>query len=230
MPDELFHDLAMKVLAGEASSDERASLESELLRNAERAREMDALREAFALTRATAHLQQALETAHAPELPAYRMGELRSAVRTHFRQTPKSTVSERLHEWVSRLTGRWVLASGAVAACLIIFLLAQPGPQGIEVGLYAEPLTRSQSTAPLVTASHNVSVNTFESDRAFDQWVSAPFGKNEKARLWLDDEHAVLHIRVRPRFLGSEREYTLPLPDSDRDRRTAIEHVLSQLR
>ncbi len=83
MTNEEFDILTSKVLAGEASADELALLNSLLDQNPARRAEFDELRTAWKALREFSPVTRSLELPPA-SFPEYRMGELQSAVRKHF--------------------------------------------------------------------------------------------------------------------------------------------------
>lgn len=230
MRDDKFQSLALHVLSGDATPEERATLESCLVAEPSRRDEFEELRATLAITQATLPLAAALD-AEPVELPRHRLGELHSAVRLHFQ---KKEIADDATEgsavaWFQTLWGRLLWGSGLAVACVAVFLSAQPAPTGIEMGLYAESTTRSLSGELVPPTAPGLRVTRFENDQSFDQWLAHPFAANEKARIWLDEEHDLIHIRKRLPVLRFTYESTRPLPAGDTERRAALETLLGEL-
>lgn len=231
MHDDEFHHLALKALSKEISAEESATLERCLKEEPNRQAEFDDLREAFEITRTTLPLASALEAAPV-ELPAHRMNPLRSAVRLHFQKTEAVAEAESassMLNWLQTTWGRCLSGGGLVAVCVVLLLVAWPGPTGVEIGLYAESTTRDGAAALTLPETPSVRVTRFENDQSFDQWLARPFGQDEKARIWFDEEHDLIHVRVRPTLFHDAREWTRPLPAKEADRRATLESVLRSL-
>ncbi|PAW79513.1 MAG: hypothetical protein B9S32_02965 [Verrucomicrobia bacterium Tous-C9LFEB] len=231
MHDDEFQHLALKALSGDISPEENAALERGLKEEPARQAELEDLRAALAITRATLPLASALE-ASPVELPAHRLNQLRSSVRLHFqKEEAKPEAATRFAGWNWLRTAWGQSLSGAALAvlCVVLIVASQSGPSGIEIGLYAESTTRDGVTALTLPESASVRVTRFENDQAFDQWLSRPFDREEKARIWFDDEHDLIHVRLRPTLFRESREWTRPLPAGDADRRAALESLLRSL-
>src|SRR5262245_1460432 len=81
--DEDFDILVAKVLAGDASAEERARLNELLSRNAELERDFNGLKENWNVIREIGPLADALE-AHPASLPPARLSQLQALVRARF--------------------------------------------------------------------------------------------------------------------------------------------------
>lgn len=233
MHDDEFHHLALKTLAGEASPEESVALERCLQAEPQRRTELEELRAALAITRTTLPLAAALETKATAEVPPHRVNQLRSAVRLHFQKQESEEKSKmRSASPLVEFFVSWkrVLAGGLVALALVI-LFSSPRPQGIEIGFYAEGITRNGAAALSFPTASSTHITRFESDQAFDQWLARPFAPDEKARIWFDEERDLIHIRLRAKWWQREAtEFTRHLPAADADRRVAVESLLCELR
>lgn len=232
MHDDAFHHLALKAISGEISSDENAALEHCLKEEPARQAEFEDLRAAFVMAKSTLPLASALE-AGPLEPPPHRRQQLRAAVRMHFQ---KADAADRAKNeftglnWLRTWWGRGLCGGGLAAVFAVLILVSWSRPSGIEIGLYAESTTRDGSAAALnLPSTATVRVTRFESDRAFDQWLARPFAKDEKARIWFDEEHDLIHVRLHPTLFHDIREWTYPLPESDVDRRAALDTLLRSL-
>src|SRR5258706_14700675 len=125
MDAESFHDLALRVLAGEATDDERRALDAELTSAPAHHEEFAQLKLTHEILRTTAPMAEATR-ATTPELPAYRVNELRTAVRQHFGPAANcEKKATRSGGWVPAL--RWFFTGSGVAAlgfAIVIFCFA----------------------------------------------------------------------------------------------------------
>lgn len=230
MRDDEFQDLALKALAADATPEDRTTLEAAFAADPARRVEFEDMRAAFAITQATLPLADALE-ARGNELPRYRMGQLRSAVHSHFRERDAAESEEGgVVSWVQTLWGQVIYGSGLIAICVLVVLVSLPGPKDIEVGYYAEQAARGEYPVFNVAEASHQHVNLFENDKTFDQWLAQPFGKNEKARVWIDEEHDQIHVRLHPVLFMGSREFTRPLPEFPVARRAALNAVIAELK
>src|ERR1700733_10918744 len=115
MDTETFKALALRVISREATDDECLALEAELVSAPARREEFERLKLTHEILRVTAPLTQAAR-ATTPELPAYRVNELRTAVRQHF-----GPAANRERKAAASSGGlipvlRWLFAGSGVAA------------------------------------------------------------------------------------------------------------------
>jgi hypothetical protein len=224
MDAESFTTLALRVLSREATDHERRALDVELAATPAHCVEFEQLKLTHEILRTTAPLTDAVQ-ATSPELPAHRVGELRTAVRQHFgpaanrkAKAPGSTV------WAHLL--RWVFGGGGLAALGYAIIMFSFANRTIEVGLYGSDLARGGGeslTAQDVPAAHLL---TFDQDAPFDQWQNQPLAWNERAKIWVDNERDLLHIvrRVRQGQIIME---TQPLASTDEAQREQIKQVVA---
>src|SRR5260370_819391 len=93
MDADSFTDLALRVLAGEATEGDRRALETELAATPARREEFEQVKLTQAVFRTVAPMAEAAHASE-PELPAWRLNELRTAVRRPFGPaTKKETLS-----------------------------------------------------------------------------------------------------------------------------------------
>ena len=224
MDAESFTNLALRVIAGEATPDDRRALETELSSAAPRREEFDRLKGTHDLLRATAPLAEAARAA-APELPAHRVNELRTAVRQHFGPAAKrKDVGSTI--WAHVL--RWVFGGGALAALTFAVVVFSFANRTIEVGLYGTDLARDGDHSLSANDIPSARLLTFDQDAPFDQWQSAPLAWNERAKIWVDNEHDLLHIirRVRHGQIVMETQALAPTDESQREQ---IKQVVESL-
>jgi hypothetical protein len=207
MDADTFTDLALRVIAGEATVDERATLERELSADASLRAEFDELALTFNTMRTAAPMNDA-SLATTPELPAHRVHELRSAVRRHF--GPLTAV--RHTPMLDAL--RWLFAGGGLAGLAVLIVLLCLSNRTIEVGSYTDDLVRN-GDHPLTQADlPSAKFLTFDKDADFDAWQSQPLAWYERGKIWVDNEHDLLHIVKRVGH-GEVISETQPLATSD---------------
>lgn len=127
MNDERFLDLAMKVVAQQATAAERAELDGLLAAEPERAAELERLRGAARLAKEALPLVNATE-ATAGELPGYARGRLQTKVRETYgaaQTTEREDSKEAMWSW------RWLLGLATATAVLALIVLPSlwPKPQ-----------------------------------------------------------------------------------------------------
>jgi hypothetical protein len=221
-----FTDLALRVISREASADERHALEAELASVPGRREEFDQLKMTHDILRATAPLTEAAR-ATTPELPAWRLNELRTAVRQHFGpEESRQKNPAPFSGWIPAL--RWLFAGsglGAIGFAVVVFCFAN---RTVEVGLYKTDLARDGSQALSSSDIPSANLVTFDQDTPFDQWQNQPLAWNEHAKIWVDNEHDLLHIVQRVRH-GQILTDTKPLAPTDEGQREQIKQVVAGL-
>jgi hypothetical protein len=230
MDAESFTALALRVLAGEATDDERRALEAELSQERAsapgRREEFEQLKITHEILRATAPMTEAAR-ATTPDLPAYRVNELRTAVRQHFgpagnRQKTAATSGGLIPVL------RWIFAGSGVAAlgvAAVVFCFAN---RSVEIGLYGTDLVRGGDKALSAQDVPSAQLVTFDQDAPFDQWQNRPLAWNEHAKIWVDNEHDLLHIVRRVRH-GQIVMETQPLAPTNEGQREQIKQMVDSL-
>ena len=225
MDAETFNTLALRVIAGEASADDRHALEAELSAEPARREEFQQMQVTHDVLRTTAPMFEAGQ-ATAPELPAYRLNELRTAVRQHFgpaaERSKKPTAA-----WVPVL--RWLFAGTGFTAFGVAVVLMCFANRTIEVGLYGSDLARSGDQALMAKDVPQAHLVTFDQDAPFDAWQNRPLAWNERGKIWIDNEHDLLHI-VRRVSHGQIIMETQPLAPTDDGQLTQIQQAVESLR
>ncbi|HEV3272737.1 MAG TPA: hypothetical protein VGZ93_11200 [Candidatus Methylacidiphilales bacterium] len=227
MDNESFTDLAMRVISREATDDERRALEAEFVSAPARREEFERLKLTHDVLRATAPMAQAAR-AITPGLPAYRVNELRTAVRQHFgpaANRPKSRATSG--GLISVL--RWIFAGGGLAmlGCAVVLLCFEN--RSIEIGLYQTDLMRNGDKGLSAADVPSARLVAFDQDGAFDQWQNRPLAWNERAKIWVDNEHDLLHI-VRRVQIGQVLTDTRPLAPTNEGQREQIKRVVEELK
>jgi hypothetical protein len=221
MDADTFTELALRVIAGEATVEDRAALDRELSAEPGRRAEFDQLALTLDALRSAAPMNEAA-LASAPELPAYRVHELRSAVRRHF--GPLKAV--RHTPLLDAL--RWIFAGGGLAGLATLIVLFCLSNRTIEVGSYADDLVRS-GEHPLTQADLPAAkLLSFEHDAEFDAWQNQPLAWYEHAKIWVDNEHDQLHI-VKRLGHGHVVSETQPLAPTNDGQRTQIQQAVQSL-
>jgi hypothetical protein len=217
MDAESFNELALRVIAREATDDDRRALEAACVSQPSLREEFEQLKLAHEILRTTAPMTEAAR-ATTPELPAHRVNELRTAVRQHFGPVAvREKSAAPFADWIPAM--RWLFGgcgAGAIAFAVVIFCFAN---RTIEVGLYGTDLVRG-GDHPLTAADiSSAQLITFDQDAPFDQFQNQPLKWNERAKIWVDNEHDVLHIvhRVGPGHIVMETQPLAPTNDAQRE-------------
>lgn len=225
MDIDSFTDLALRVLAREATEEERRAMDAALASSPTYREKFEQLKTAHDFLRTVAPMTNAVP-AQEPELPSHRLNELRTAVRQHFGPaTIRDSVEKKHGLWVPTL--RWLLSGGVMTALAIVVILMSFSDRSVEVGLYRTNLLRggdaSLSPADVPTAH----VVTFDQDAPFDQWKKA-LAWNQHAKIWIDNENDLLHI-VRRDKDGHLTEQTEPLASTNRNQSDQINRAVESL-
>jgi hypothetical protein len=219
MDADTFTDLALRVMTREATEDDRRALEAELESTPARRDEFEQLRITHDLLRTAAPAAEvAVSNSTVPELPAHRVGELRTAVRQHFGPAAareKSTAGSPLFRFLLR----WLFGTtGAIGLGFAIFL-AFFANRDVEFGAYADGQVRGSDQPITATDAPGAKFVSFNGDTSFEQWQAAPLAWNEHAKVWIDNEADQIHIvrRVRMGQILRETRPLAPTPDGQRD-------------
>ena len=224
MDADAFHDLALRVIAGEANDAERHALEAELSGNPARRDEYDQLTITHDVLRVSAPMSEAVRATE-PGLPAYRLNELRTAVRQNF-----GPANQREKSSGGLMTAlRWIFAGGGATALVVLLVVLNLSGRTIEVGVYRTDQMRSDE-APLSSQDvPSARLLTFDQDAPFDQWQSQPLAWYERAKIWVDNEHDLLHVIRRINHGKISRE-TYPLATTNDGQREQIKQVVDGLK
>lgn len=227
MDADSFTDLALRELAGETTADERLALKKAMSSNPARQVEYEQLQLTYDLLRTTAPMAEATRATD-PELPAYRVNELRTAVRQHFGPAA-SRGQARSGLSTLRVVIRWLTAGGSIVALAMMVLFFQLANQTIEVGVYQTDVVRGGDNTALATSDvPKAKIRSFTQDAPFDQWQNRPLAWNERAKIWVDNEHDVLHI-VHRDAQGHIVPETQPLAPTNEGQREQIRQAVESL-
>lgn len=227
MDAESFTKLALRVLAGEATEGERRTLDALVSEDPSWQAEFEQIRVTVDVLRTTAPMAEAAGATE-PELPAYRLNELRTAVRQQF-----GPVAERAKVSVS--PGFWIpvwrrifAGGGAMAvAAVVIFLTC--ANRTIEVGYYRADQVRGANVSliPAGLSQGQVLLRPFDEDASFDQWQHS-LSWTQHAKVWVDNETNLLHILTRD-AQGKVAERTEPLARTDQQQSGQIKQAIETL-
>jgi hypothetical protein len=227
MDAETFTDLALRVIAHEATDEERRALETALAEDPARREEFAQLKIAHDVLRTTAPMTEAVR-ATAPVLPGHRLNELRTAVRQHFGPELEKKPDAPFATWIPAF--RWLFGGAGVATlayALVIFCFAN---QEIEVGMYGSGMVRGPGDQPLTAGDlPGAKLLTFDQDAPFDKWQDAPLAWNERAKIWIDNDHDQLHV-VHRQAHGEIMMETLPLAPNGEAQREQIQKAVEALK
>lgn len=225
MDAETFTALALRVIVRDASEQDRLALDAELAAVPARREEFEQLRVTYGVLNIALPVVQAGRT-YTPELPAHRVGELRTAVRQHFgpaANREKATAGSPTFRFVLR----WIFGGMGVAALGFAIAIACFANRTIEIGSYTVDDVRGEKSlgASDVPAAQFV---RFDSDAPFDHWQDEPLGWTERAKIWVDNEHDLVHIKHRLRFgwVVTESE---PLAPSNEAQREQIKRIVDEM-
>lgn len=225
MEADSFNDLALRVLAGEATDNERRELTAEISAHPERREAFEQLKLTHNLLRAAAPMAGAVSTKE-PELPAHRLNELRTAVRQHFGPAARRTKAAGWFERIAAL--RWIFAGGGATALAVLTVLLIFSNRSIEVGLYGTDLMRGGDASLSPADVPDAKLVTFDQDAPFDQWQIQPLAWYERAKIWVDNEHDLLHVVHRVKH-GHIVIQSLPLAPTTAGQREQIKQVVELL-
>jgi hypothetical protein len=223
MDIESFTALALRVIAREATDDERRALDAELSAHPDRRDEFSGLQVTHDVLRTAAPMTEAARATE-PALPAYRMNELRTAVRQHF--GPAASRAPKASPPFAFL--RWIMTGGAVTVLGVVVVLVCFSNSAIEIGLYRTSQLRGGGAGLAPENIPAAQVVMFDADGSFDQWQNRPLAWYEHAKIWIDDEHDQLHI-IRREKNGQVDSQIFPLAATDEAQREQIRQAVLDL-
>jgi hypothetical protein len=99
----------------------------------------------------------------------------------------------------------------------------------VEVGFYGSDLSRTRGYESLTPQDFSsAKLLTFDQDAPFDQWQNQPLAWNEHAKIWVDNEHDLLHIVHRVRT-GQVVTETQPLAPTNEGQIEQIKQIVAGL-
>ena len=225
MDTDTFTDLALRVLAREATEEERRTLDAAMASDPRHREEFEQLKTTHDLLRVVAPMTDAV-LAKQPELPTYRLNELRTAVRQHFGPAANRDSAENKYGLLIPAL-RWLLGGGVMTALAVVVVLMSFSDRSVEVGLYRTDLVRGGEASLSPTDVPTAHVVTFDQDAPFDQWKKA-LAWNQHAKIWIDNENDLLHI-VRRDQAGRFVEQTEPLARTNREQSEQVNRAVESL-
>ncbi|HEY0257667.1 MAG TPA: hypothetical protein VGC39_09515 [Candidatus Methylacidiphilales bacterium] len=225
MDANAFTDLALRVLAGAATEQDHRALDTAMASSSTHREKFDQLKSTHVLFRTVAPMTDAL-VAKEPALPAYRLNELRTAVRQHFGPAAKHNSKETKYSLLHPAL-RWLLGGGIMTALALGLLLSSFSDRSIEVGLYHTDQLRGGDASLSPADVPMAHVITFDQDAPFDQWKKT-LAWNQHAKIWIDNEKDLLHIVRRDRD-GHLVEQTEPLAHNNREQTGQVSQAVESL-
>ena len=205
MNDERFFDLAMKVIARQATDAERAELDALLARDAKLRAAFEQLQADVRVAKDALPLVDATQ-ATAGELPAYARGRLQTKVRETLGRPAAEKEPDRSFAW----SWRWGLGLAAAAVVLLVALpmFRPPNMPTIQVAMLdTAGGTRGSDTneAALLRASWSVAtLDSFTNAEALREWESN--GKPDAVKIIYD--RAAAEVKVVGKWRGKSFEKT----------------------
>ncbi len=215
MNDERFFDLAMKVIARQATDAERAELDAMLARQPELNTELERLQADVRTAKDALPLMDATQ-ATARELPAYARGRLQTKVRQTLGRPEPKKEQDRSLAW----GWRWVLGLATAAAVVVIVLVPVLRPQPetlIQVAvLDVAGIVRGADTNEIRLLQQswtNATIDSFSESQSLRSWETnwLATGRAEVVKIVYD--RAAAEIRISGKGGGREFSKTLPVED-----------------
>jgi hypothetical protein len=226
MNDDHFFDLAMKVIARQATEAERAELDALVARQPELKAELERLQADVRLAREVVPLVNATE-ATAPELPAYARGRLQTKVRETLGrpQVPEEDALGTFWKW------RWMLglaAATAVVLLVLLPLLSRSGPPVIQVAMLdTAGATRGSDTneiSVLRQVWEKADVDSFTGTEALLAWENNWPAQNKRPVVKVVFDRAAGEVRILGHWKGESFTKTLLV---ERDLAATLEQAKS---
>ena len=215
MNDDHFFDLAMKVIARQATEAERAELDALVVWQPDLKAEFERLQAEVRLAREVLPLINATE-ATAPELPAYARGRLQTKVRETLgrAQVPRAAPEEEAlgasWKW------RWILGLAAATAVVALFLLpvlSKSAPPMIQVAMLdTAGATRgcdTSETSLLHQAWQKAPVDSFTGTKALHAWETNWPAQSKRPVVKVVFDRAAGEVRILGRWKGESFTKTL---------------------
>lgn len=209
MNDERFFELAMKVIARQATDAERAELDALLASKPERSAEFAQLQADARMTKDALPLVEATQST-AGELPAYARGRLQTKVRQTLGRPAAEKEPDRSVAW----GWRWVFGLVAAMAVVLVFVIPMfraPNEPVIQLAMLdTAGATRGLDTNEVALLSETwptAALDTFTSDEALREWETPD--KPDVVKIIYD--HAAAEVKVLGKWRGNSFEKTFPV-------------------
>ena len=213
MNDELFFDLAMKIIARQATDAERAELDALIASKPELKAEFEQLQAEVRVARDSLPLVNATE-ATTGELPAYARGRLQTKVRQTLGRPETADTTQKEKERSAMWSWRWAL--GLAAATAVVLVVALP--------TFRSPNAPTMQLAMLDMAGGTRGADTNEAVLLRETWSTASldsFTNAEALREWETQakadvvkviyDRAAAEVRVLGTWRGKSFEKTFPI-------------------
>ncbi len=212
MNEQQFFDLALKVIAGQASDAERRELEALLAGRPELKTEFERLRDDARIVREVLPLVSATQ-ATAGVLPAYARGRLQTKVRQTLGGQKAATGPAGERERKMLWPWRWVLglaSAAAVAAFLMLTLFNRPSEPAIQVAMLdTAGATRgldANEAALLRQTWEKATVDSFSSVEDLRAWEAKLRAQVKSRAVKVVFDRAAGEVRISGRWKGRSFE------------------------
>jgi len=209
MNDERFFDLAMKVIARQASDAERAELDVLLVREPELRAEFARLQADVRVAKDALPLVNATE-ATAGELPAYARGRLQTKVRQTLGRPAGEKEPDRSFAWGLR----WWLGLAAATAVVMMVVLPMfraPTAPIIQLAMLESGGTRGSATdevAVLKQTWQTTVVHSFSDADALHTWETSPTDERKQPTVKIIYDATAGEVRVLGRWKEKQLDKT----------------------
>ncbi len=214
MNDQRLFDLAMKVIARQATDTERAELETLLASDPELRKEFDQLQADVRLAKATLPLVEAT-AAGAGEFPAYARERLQTKVRQTLGRPAAEAPGDRRLGW----GWRWAMGLAAAAVVVLLFVMRpDEGPLVIQIAMLDTAGDTRGSNTNEVAALKQVwpaaSVQSFDNAAELSGWEKQPPANSAESFAKIIYDRTAGEVRVIGRAGANRFELSLPV-DAD---------------
>ena len=230
MNDDHFFDLAMKVIARQATEAERAELDALVAQQPELKAEFGRLQADVRLAREVLPLVSATE-ATAPELPAYARGRLQTRVRETLGRPPVPSEAPEADALATLWKWRWLLGLAAATAVVVLFLLPVFSRSTLPVVQVAmldtAGATRGSDTnemSLLHQTWEKAPVDSFSAVEALHAWETSWPAQSKKPMVKVVFDRAAGEVRILGRWKGESFTKTLLV---ERDLAATLEQAKS---
>ena len=226
MNDDRFFDLAMKVIASQATDAERAELDALLAAHPEFGAELARLRSEAAVAKEALPLVEATE-ATADKVPAYARGRLQTKVRQTLGRPQTADEPKEAGQRSAMWGWRWALglaAATAVVLAVLIPMMQAPEPVIQIAMLDLGGATRGSDTNEVVLLGQtwsNAVVASFTAAGELHSW-EADWSAGKTAVIKIIYDRSAGEVRVLSWQQGKALEKTFPV---ERDLATTLKQV-----
>ncbi len=211
MNDQRFFDLAMKVIARQATATERADLDQLLASDPKLRAEYDRLQADVRVAKEALPLVEATR-ATAGELPAYAHGRLQTKVRQTLGRPAAAASPDRRLAW----GWRWVFGLAAAAMVALLFVLRPSGDEFVVQVAMLDTLgiTRGGNTNELAALQQvwsAAAIQSFDSAAELSAWEKQLPANSAQSFAKIIYDRTAGEIRVVGQVRGARFERSFPL-------------------